>query len=560
MCHVALRPARTMQVSASSHGQQSAGGGGCSWQCGDFSQTRAHFGFGQLDGRWHFQSQIGSSQTDSQTGCGLVQQLGQPMAPARAALSELGTQRPVSAVGDFPAPTADFTDAQAAINAADAAAAAVEIEQESSSDTLQAVEESPPRYKEQPPVEQPPVAEVSLRSPREELGELVAEATAPSSGLQQMLQPAFEEWTSGKIDTAELERRKAAAAVELRVQQLLRVAFEEWTSGKIDTAELERRKAAAPAQASTEQQQTCQKQDALDSADEAYTALADLQPGTQRQQPQQQPQQPQQQPQPAPAPLGRPADYPLARASYVGGRGPSGFPVTESGAWSGSWSDEQPAWAGPLKEAASQPGTAGWPFVLPAEIASSARDGDTKAVLSWLDAGGHSDATYDNGANAIGKVSGTTLLMLASVNGHTPLVDTLLERQASLNLLNSNDVSALMWAAHHGHLDIVVRLLRAGAEPGLRNVNGATAMMCAADAGHMECALAIKETLERATLPACPPVSQPAHSQGGTQGRKPATEQRPRAYPTTESGSWTGSWSEEEAEWRGLGHIRLDGK
>merc|ERR1719352_259064 len=57
---------------AASHGQQSAGGGGCSWQWGDFSHTRAHLGFGQLDGRWHFQSQTGSSQTDSQTGCGLV--------------------------------------------------------------------------------------------------------------------------------------------------------------------------------------------------------------------------------------------------------------------------------------------------------------------------------------------------------------------------------------------------------------------------------------------------------------------------------------------------------
>merc|ERR1719460_1774056 len=59
-------------AAASSHGQQSAGGGGCSWQCGDFSQTRAHLGFGQLSGRWHFQSHTGSSQTDSQTGCGLV--------------------------------------------------------------------------------------------------------------------------------------------------------------------------------------------------------------------------------------------------------------------------------------------------------------------------------------------------------------------------------------------------------------------------------------------------------------------------------------------------------
>merc|ERR1719152_1081328 len=52
------------------HGQQSLFSGGCSWQCGDFSQTSAHLGLGQLDGRWHFQSHTGSSQTDSHSGSG----------------------------------------------------------------------------------------------------------------------------------------------------------------------------------------------------------------------------------------------------------------------------------------------------------------------------------------------------------------------------------------------------------------------------------------------------------------------------------------------------------
>merc|ERR1719197_1012509 len=65
--HLGAAAPTTATATALAHGQQSAGGGGCSWQWGDFSQTSAHLGFGQLDGRWHFHSQ-----TDSQTGCGLV--------------------------------------------------------------------------------------------------------------------------------------------------------------------------------------------------------------------------------------------------------------------------------------------------------------------------------------------------------------------------------------------------------------------------------------------------------------------------------------------------------
>mmetsp|Transcript_65403 Transcript_65403/g.158273 ORF Transcript_65403/g.158273 Transcript_65403/m.158273 type:complete len:211 (-) Transcript_65403:19-651(-) len=56
----------------SSWQEQQSTGGGCGWQWGAFSQTRAHLGFSQSLGRWHFQSQRGSSQTDSHLGVGLV--------------------------------------------------------------------------------------------------------------------------------------------------------------------------------------------------------------------------------------------------------------------------------------------------------------------------------------------------------------------------------------------------------------------------------------------------------------------------------------------------------
>jgi hypothetical protein len=51
--------------------QQSVAGG-CGWQWGLFSHTKAQRGFWQSAGRWHFQSHKGSSQTLSHLGDGLV--------------------------------------------------------------------------------------------------------------------------------------------------------------------------------------------------------------------------------------------------------------------------------------------------------------------------------------------------------------------------------------------------------------------------------------------------------------------------------------------------------
>ena len=60
---------------------------------GDFSQTSAHLGFSQSAGRWHFQSQSGSSQTDSQAGVGFVHSVWQ--AGSLQTVSHLG-QAPFS--------------------------------------------------------------------------------------------------------------------------------------------------------------------------------------------------------------------------------------------------------------------------------------------------------------------------------------------------------------------------------------------------------------------------------------------------------------------------------
>jgi hypothetical protein len=69
--HFAGADPDTTSAGLSPHAQQSASGA-WGWQCAAFSQTKAHLGFSQSAGRWHFQSQSGSSQTDSHAGVGLV--------------------------------------------------------------------------------------------------------------------------------------------------------------------------------------------------------------------------------------------------------------------------------------------------------------------------------------------------------------------------------------------------------------------------------------------------------------------------------------------------------
>ena len=135
------------------------------------------------------------------------------------------------------------------------------------------------------------------------------------------------------------------------------------------------------------------------------------------------------------------------------------------------------------------------PRVLPNGVVVAAKEGDTARVVAWLDGGGHVDATWDllNGA-----LSGVTMLMCAGFGGHTPLLDVLLERGASVDLQNSYGMSALTAAAYHGHLAVVQRLLREGADPGLRADNGNTALSEAERNGHADCARAIKEHVEAA--------------------------------------------------------------
>ena len=131
---------------------------------------------------------------------------------------------------------------------------------------------------------------------------------------------------------------------------------------------------------------------------------------------------------------------------------------------------------------------------LPAEIIHDAFDGKKARIVAWIDGGGNIDAKFDGELSGI--YAGATLLMLTSAYNHVPLVEVLLERQASVDLQANNGYTALIAAASNGHLVAVQRLLRAGADVRLRDDHGVTALQYTKEQAHDECALAIEKHIE----------------------------------------------------------------
>ena len=69
-----------------------------------------------------------------------------------------------------------------------------------------------------------------------------------------------------------------------------------------------------------------------------------------------------------------------------------------------------------------------------------------------------------------------TPLQVAVGNGHTSLVEALLEHKVSINQVNGNGLTPLMAAAWNGHTDIVHALLNHGADISVMDNNGYTAI------------------------------------------------------------------------------------
>jgi ankyrin repeat protein len=95
----------------------------------------------------------------------------------------------------------------------------------------------------------------------------------------------------------------------------------------------------------------------------------------------------------------------------------------------------------------------------------AALDGDQRELVALLDAGASADAQDDNG---------WTALHFAAQDHHPAIVESLLQRGANPNLLNSHGNGPL-WVAlmrSKDDLGIVKLLLAAGANPDQKNGSG----------------------------------------------------------------------------------------
>ena len=59
---------------------------------------------------------------------------------------------------------------------------------------------------------------------------------------------------------------------------------------------------------------------------------------------------------------------------------------------------------------------------------------------------------------------GWTALMIASLNGHTAIVEILLKHDANINVKSNNGCTALILASQDGYKEIVALLLKHGAD------------------------------------------------------------------------------------------------
>ncbi|ARP69207.1 ankyrin repeat domain-containing protein [Streptomyces pluripotens] len=93
---------------------------------------------------------------------------------------------------------------------------------------------------------------------------------------------------------------------------------------------------------------------------------------------------------------------------------------------------------------------------LATKIFDLARQGQTEALVAYIDAGVPADLTNDRG---------DSLVMLAAYHGHADAVRALLARGAAADRVNDRGQTPLAGAAFKGETDVIKVLLEGGADP-----------------------------------------------------------------------------------------------
>ncbi|MFS4093197.1 ankyrin repeat domain-containing protein [Streptomyces sp. AF1A] len=93
---------------------------------------------------------------------------------------------------------------------------------------------------------------------------------------------------------------------------------------------------------------------------------------------------------------------------------------------------------------------------LATKIFDLARQGQTEALMAYVDAGVPANLTNDRG---------DSLVMLAAYHGHADAVRALLARGAAANEVNDRGQTPLAGAVFKGETDVIEALLEGGADP-----------------------------------------------------------------------------------------------
>ncbi|MEU3415714.1 MULTISPECIES: ankyrin repeat domain-containing protein [unclassified Streptomyces] len=93
---------------------------------------------------------------------------------------------------------------------------------------------------------------------------------------------------------------------------------------------------------------------------------------------------------------------------------------------------------------------------LATKIFDLARQGQTEALVAYVDAGVPANLTNDRG---------DSLVMLAAYHGHADAVRALLARGAAADQINDRGQTPLAGAVFKGEADVIKALLESGADP-----------------------------------------------------------------------------------------------